>query len=750
MTADAAAFLSAYSFSRFTTLGAPLPELVAHRLFWNGKELDPERAARELSRELKRLGGYMAHDPELGSAVHAVLKSANFSLIEVLRVAVHSDPTTTGHVFPTILSANPPAKRETTTTEEFADSHMHSGATLSLEALIELGIAARGEFPRKLRAVSAYDTVGRKYSLGVIFVATIRAIQHRLSVVNASPSPVAESVATAIGEGNYWPQVRSMAESFEAPLEVPGRALAWDELASLGPVPELIDLDAKKEVAKVLADLFSHKANSSLEIGLIHAIFLIHGFLRSDHGEGLSAFVSRFSRVSEFRKLASGEQRARTLSRSVRDVFTDNVVAAEFRKTIDPTDGHSFETEILQDLKEHILAFDNSGVFEVQSRGASMPVTFRRKPATTLRDDGLLQLIHPLDRHQGFAEALAGLLERWPGLLPLIPGVDVVGNELHQPNWAFIPALQMLSDRLPSPFRINCHAGEHFAWPLQGIRSVGELVRPNRVVDHIGHALSLDPLCADLITGPSQPRYDARSVMDDLCWLSSVGLASSEVLDFSERLIGWLGMKERGVTFEDFAGAWRDRRRFSTIAESFRATLDAFPAATMPADLALNMSGRRLALALMLYRGPAAGFEVLDGFLPDDLASAYSRINDSVCEGVGNEVLRWIIEDGVVIEACPTSNLTLAGIPRPRHHPLMRWISAGAVVTVSSDDPTHFSTRVSEEVEIVRRTLDATDFAALLRNSVLHCAPAGVRWDSRQIRQFSEAARIDAWGLISS
>lgn len=79
-----------------------------------------------------------------------------------------------------------------------------------------------------------------------------------------------------------------------------------------------------------------------------------------------------------------------------------------------------------------------------------------------------------------------------------------------------------------------------------GIRSVGELVRPNRVVDHIGHALSLDPLCADLITGPSQPRYDARSVMDDLCWLSSVGLASSEVLDFSERLIGWLGMKERG------------------------------------------------------------------------------------------------------------------------------------------------------------------------------------------------------------
>lgn len=63
------------------------------------------------------------------------------------------------------------------------------------------------------------------------------------------------------------------------------------------------------------------------------------------------------------------------------------------------------------------------------------------------------------------------------------------------------------------------------------------------------------------------------------------------------------------------------------------------------------------------------------------------------------EVVNLLLERGVVLEMCPTSNERLGNVASYQTHPILDLDQAGVKVTVNSDDPTWFGVNLTQEME---------------------------------------------------
>ena len=80
--------------------------------------------------------------------------------------------------------------------------------------------------------------------------------------------------------------------------------------------------------------------------------------------------------------------------------------------------------------------------------------------------------------------------------------------------------------------------------------------------------------------------------------------------------------------------------------------------------------------------------------------------------------LALVLENNVLIEACPTSNLHTGVIAKPEDHPLPKWLQAGVRVTVCSDNTLFSATTAREEHERALRIPGMT--GALLARAIEH------------------------------
>ncbi len=106
------------------------------------------------------------------------------------------------------------------------------------------------------------------------------------------------------------------------------------------------------------------------------------------------------------------------------------------------------------------------------------------------------------------------------------------------------------------------------------------------------------------------------------------------------------------------------------------------------------------------------------------------RIGHGVRSTEDHEVLRAVVEAGVTLEVCPTSNLSLGVYAEPADVPLRALIDAGARFALGADDPLLFGGRVAEQYELGRTHHAMTDveLAAVARTSIeASCAPADRR-----------------------
>jgi aminodeoxyfutalosine deaminase len=101
-------------------------------------------------------------------------------------------------------------------------------------------------------------------------------------------------------------------------------------------------------------------------------------------------------------------------------------------------------------------------------------------------------------------------------------------------------------------------------------------------------------------------------------------------------------------------------------------------------------------LGLVPHAGEAAGPESIREVLTLDPV----RIRHGIRAAEDPDLMAEIVQRGVVLDVCPTSNLRLGGVASIAEHPLPTLRAAGILCTINTDDPAMFDTDLGHEFEI--------------------------------------------------
>ncbi|WP_124039157.1 adenosine deaminase [Neoactinobaculum massilliense] len=132
-----------------------------------------------------------------------------------------------------------------------------------------------------------------------------------------------------------------------------------------------------------------------------------------------------------------------------------------------------------------------------------------------------------------------------------------------------------------------------------------------------------------------------------------------------------------------------------------------------PAFAIARRGGLKLVPHAGELRGPAHIRQVLDTLHPD-------RLGHGVRAAEGPALLRRIVDEGVALEVCPASNVSLGVYADVTRVPLRTLYDAGAQIALGADDPLLFLARLTRQYELVRDELGFSDaeLADLARQSI--------------------------------
>jgi len=110
-----------------------------------------------------------------------------------------------------------------------------------------------------------------------------------------------------------------------------------------------------------------------------------------------------------------------------------------------------------------------------------------------------------------------------------------------------------------------------------------------------------------------------------------------------------------------------------------------------------------------------------EGRPPQEIAEAVidlgaQRIGHGTTLNQDPRVLDLIIERGVIIEACLTSNVHTGAIPSQEAHPLPTWVAAGVRVCICTDNTLLSGTCLRRELDFAARLLDEASFAQVVQS----------------------------------
>jgi len=90
--------------------------------------------------------------------------------------------------------------------------------------------------------------------------------------------------------------------------------------------------------------------------------------------------------------------------------------------------------------------------------------------------------------------------------------------------------------------------------------------------------------------------------------------------------------------------------------------------------------------------GPASVRGALEALRADRLRHGIRAVEDA-------GLMREIVDRRVVLDVCPISNVRTRAVPSLEEHPLPRLVAAGALCSISTDDPAMFDTDLSRDYE---------------------------------------------------
>jgi hypothetical protein len=314
---------------------------------------------------------------------------------------------------------------------------------------------------------------------------------------------------------------------------------------------------------------------------------------------------------------------------------------------------------------------------------------------------------------QRTAYVLGRALERWPGLLAFVRGVDVCSDETAVPSWACRPLIhivrsaarragQVLASQfgidLP-PLRTTIHSGEDFVHLTTGLRHLWETVHWTPLIsgDRIGHgtALGIDAGVWAQRTGRLPIPLEER--LGDLVWEWHLYAQTSLPCSSS-----------RSEFLQNEIGRLADRMLGSTEAPTPRVLFEAWKLLQDPQSLR-EMGFPRQRRAVKPGRGPLA---IAARYLGD--ADVFRRGRETiwvdpaaegpVIEGMQRLVRSIVSRTGIAVEINPSSNLLIGNLGDMKNHPLWRLSSPrGSAdgldipIVVGTDNPLTMATNLPEE-----------------------------------------------------
>ena len=115
---------------------------------------------------------------------------------------------------------------------------------------------------------------------------------------------------------------------------------------------------------------------------------------------------------------------------------------------------------------------------------------------------------------------------------------------------------------------------------------------------------------------------------------------------------------------------------------------------------------RDAGLGLTIHAGELSGAfsvrDALDHVRPRRISHGVRAIEDA-------DLVKRLADEGVVLEVCPGSNISLKVFPDFASHPLRPLYEAGVRVTLNSDDPPFFHTSLAQEYEIAFHVMGFED-----------------------------------------
>jgi adenosine deaminase len=106
---------------------------------------------------------------------------------------------------------------------------------------------------------------------------------------------------------------------------------------------------------------------------------------------------------------------------------------------------------------------------------------------------------------------------------------------------------------------------------------------------------------------------------------------------------------------------------------------------------------RDAGLGITVHAGELCGWQSVADAL-DHLRP--TRIGHGVRAIENPDLVKRLADEGIVLECCPGSNISLKVFPSFAEHSFMKLRAAGVSVTLNSDDPPHFASSLKREYEI--------------------------------------------------
>lgn len=77
-----------------------------------------------------------------------------------------------------------------------------------------------------------------------------------------------------------------------------------------------------------------------------------------------------------------------------------------------------------------------------------------------------------------------------------------------------------------------------------------------------------------------------------------------------------------------------------------------------------------------------------------------TRIGHGVYAAAEDDLMRQVVDSGVTVECCLTSNVVLGAVPSLEEHPVRDFVEAGVPVTLCTDDPVRLCTSIGREYDL--------------------------------------------------